>query len=100
MRKVRTVKKARKRARKPGMSAWLITSEEHAPRRRRHVRDRIVAILSSRWSSDMVLRVLATLHHSAEYTLSEQATYARRPADDPYPVELIAIDGARYEGEM
>lgn len=82
------------------MSAWLITWEEHAPRRRRPARDRIVAILDPRTSSETIKTIVEAFHNSSQYTLSEQAGFANRRKFDAYPAEYMPFDGTVFLGRI
>ena len=92
--------KERKLAHERGMSAWLITWEEHPPGKRLAARERVVVILDPRMSSESVKTILEALHNSTEYTLSEQAGFANRRKFDPYPAEYTPFDGTVFQGRM
>lgn len=90
----------RKPAHERGMSAWLVTWEEHPPRQLKAARERIVSILGPRTKAETVKAIVEALHNSAHYTLSEQAGFANRRTFDALPAEYALFDGTRYLGRI
>jgi len=81
------------------MKAWLVTWEwcgEYAKRD-----DPFAAILNPRFSGERVRELVGFMYRSAEYSLSDQAEYARNKRHDPYPAEFgQTLDGSPWAGEI
>jgi hypothetical protein len=90
----------RKLAHERGMSAWLLTWEQHGVSGQKPARRRIAAILDPRTKSETVKTIVQTLHNASQYTLSEQAGFANRRMFDPYPAEYLRWDGTQFEGRI
>lgn len=65
-----------------GQSAWLVMWDWAGPQAA--VEDRLAAILRPRTSRDAVQEIVRCLYAIHAYTPSEQASWAKRPGDNPY----------------
>lgn len=65
------------------MKAWIVTWEWAGDAAA--VADKVVAVLNPRWGERRVSDLVETLYALNNSTLSELASYARRPTDNPYP---------------
>ncbi len=79
------------------MKAWLVTWEwcgEHTKRN-----DKFAAILNPRFSGKRVCELVGFMYRLAEYSLSDQAEYAKNKGYDPYPAKFgRMMDGSTWEG--
>jgi hypothetical protein len=81
------------------MKAWLVTWEwcgEHAKRN-----EPLAAIFNPRYSSERVRELVGFIYRSTEYSLRDQAEYARNKRYNPYPAEFGQTkDGSPWGGEI